>query len=273
MMRAAATAFAIALALAPVLSAQTPSSAAGGELTLDALTLDYATNRLAADRRSAFDTSAATIAAALAVETARFDLARHELRAARWYHRWRPKVDLFASVSMRGLAFPAISAQGFDPGYAAVARWPGDTWGVTVSWSLDQLLDRRPLHRARAEVRVAQARVELAAARREQQQRARRDRTIADQQRRRAEQRRADLAATQLRIQQRFLARKLAAHQELLRLAEMQYEQGEIAYGQLAQARLAVLSAEHAAATNSAQRAALDAGALPGQLVSADPDR
>ena len=47
----------------------------------------------------------------------------------------------------------------------------------------------------------------------------------------------------------------------------MQYEQGELGFTALAQARLAVLSAEHAAATNAAQLAALDAGASPDQLI------
>ena len=78
---------------------------------------------------------------------------RSELRAVSWHRRWRPKVDFFGSISARGYAFPAIGSQGYDPAHAAIAQWPGDTWGVTISWSLDQLLDRQPLHRARADVR------------------------------------------------------------------------------------------------------------------------
>jgi hypothetical protein len=247
------------LALAPVHAAW--AQPASG--VLDSFAIGYATGGLSAD------TSAAALAAGLAVETARLDLARSELRAVAWHRRWRPKVDFFGSVSARGFAFPAISSQGYDPAYAAIAQWPGDTWGVTISWSLDQLLDRRPLHRARADVRVAQARIELAAARREQQTRAERDRRLAAEKRQADEQRRARLVATQLRIQQEYEARRLTAVRELLALAEMQYEQGEMEYAQLAAARLAVLSAEHAAATTAAQLAALGAGASPNELVGA----
>ena len=251
MIRRAATILTLSFALASVSLAQ-PSDRA-----LDAFAMGLAA-----------DTSAAALAAGIAVETARLDLARSELRAVSWMHRWRPKVDFFGSVSARGYAFPAISSQGYDPAYAAIAQWPGDTWGVTVSWSLDQLIDRQPLHRARADVRVAEARIELAAARRQQQATAQRDRLIAEQKRADDERRRAALVAAQLHIQREYLSRKLDAHTELLRLAEMQYEQGELDFTSLAQARLSVLSAEHAAAINAAQLAALGDGASPDQLVS-----
>ena len=252
------------LTAAALLALACPLSAQPSDRTLDAFAMG-----LAADHRSAIDTSAAALAAGIAVETARLDLAKSELRAVSWMRRLRPKVDFFGSVSARGYAFPAISSQGYDPAHAAIAKWPGDTWGVTVSWSLDQLLDRQPLHRARADVRIAEARIRVAAARREQQATAQRDRLIAEQKRAGEERRRSALVAAQLRIQREYLSRKLDAHTELLRLAEMQYEQGELDFTSLAQARLSVLSAEHAAATNAAQLAALGSGASPDQLVSA----
>ncbi len=205
--------------------------------------------------------------AGLRVEQARLDLARSELRAVTGWRRWRPAADFFMSVSTRGIAFPSISSQGYDPAYAAIARWPGDTWGVTLSWSVDQILDRRPIDRARNAVRVAEARIDVYEARRQQQQARDRERVIARAEReaelreREAERvRRAELVAAQLRIEADFLARRLEAQRELLRLAEMKYDQGEIEYEALARSRLAVLSAEHACATNAARLTTLDAG-------------
>jgi hypothetical protein len=205
------------------------------------------------------DTSRAAATAALRVEEARLRLARQELGELAWFRRLRPRVDLFVSASMRGLAFPSISSQGYDPTYAAIARWPGDTWGVTASWSLDQLLDRRPLHRARAAVAVAEARVELHHARHAEREAAERERRLARAEREAEAHHRADLAARTLRIEAGFLARRLDAQRELLRLAEMKYDQGEADYESVARQRLAVLAAEHAQATNTARLAAIDA--------------
>lgn len=204
------------------------------------------------------DTSTAAATAALRVEQARLRLARRELGQLAWFRRLRPRIDLFVSVSTRGLAFPSISSQGYDPAYAAIARWPGDTWGVTVSWSLDQLLDRRPLYRARAAVDLAEARVELHHARRAQQEAARRERLLATARRDAEMRRRAALAAELLRTEAGFLARRLDAERELLRLAQMKYDQGDTDFEALARQRLAVLSAEHACATNTARLAAVE---------------
>ena len=223
-----------------------------------------------ADPLSELFLAADTSTAALRIEQARLDLARLELRAASGVSRFRPQLDFFLSVSTRGLAFPSISSQGYDPAYAAIARWPGDTWGVTASWSLEQLLDRRPVQRARNAVAVAEARIDLHHARRERQEAQARERLIAraereaDEREREAEQRRrADLAAVQLRIEADYLARRVEAQRELLRLAEMKYEQGDLDYEGLARGRLALLSAEHAQATNAARLATLRAGGDP----------
>ena len=208
--------------------------------------------------------------AGLRVERARLDLAQSELRAVTGWRRWRPAADFFVSMSTRGLAFPSISSQGYDPAYAAIARWPGDTWGVTLSWSIDQVLDRRPLDRARNAVAVAEARIDVYHARRQQSEARERQRVIAraerEAQRRQREaeqQRRADLVAQQLRIEADYLDRRLDAQRELLRLAEMKYDQSEIDYETLARTRLAVLSAEHACATNAARLATLAASGDP----------
>ena len=203
----------------------------------------------------------------------RLDLAQTELRAVTGWRRWRPAADFFVSMSTRGLAFPSISSQGYDPQYAAIARWPGDTWGVTLSWSVDQLLDRRPVDRARNAVEVAEARIDVYQARRAQQQARERERVIAraerqaDERERDAEElRRAELAAQQLRIEAGFLAQRVEAQQELTRLAQMKYDQGDLDYEGLARQRLALLSAQHAQATNAARLAVatalggLDAG-------------
>lgn len=214
------------------------------------------------------DTSRAAATAALRVEQARLRLAHQELAQLAWFRRLRPRLDLFVSVSTRGVAFPSISSQGYDPTYAAIARWPGDTWGVTASWSLDQLLDRRPLHRARAAVAVAEARVELHHARRAEREAADRERLLVRTEREATARRRADLAAEVLRTEADFLARRLDAQRELLRLAELKYDQGEADYEAVARQRLAVLSAEHACATNAARLTALEAS---GDGVGFDP--
>ena len=232
-------------------AAQAPSGGSAGALGADPL------STLAAFA----DTSAAAHQAALRIEAARLGVARHDLRAAGW-RRLRPRIDMFMSVSTRGLAFPSISSQGYDPAYAAIARWPGDTWGLTASWSLDQLLDRTPLHRARAAVDVAEARIELQRARHQQQRAAKRERRIAEAQRQAREDRAAQLVAHQLRTEATFLARRAGAQAELLRLAEMKYEAGELDYEALARQRLTLLAAEHAEATNAARLAALTAGGL-----------
>ncbi|OZC01382.1 hypothetical protein [Rubricoccus marinus] len=228
------------------------------------------------DPITALSLLADTSDAGLRVERARLDLAQSELRAVTGWRRWRPAADFFVSMSTRGLAFPSISSQGYDPAYAAIARWPGDTWGVTLSWSIDQVLDRRPVDRARNAVAVAEARIDAYQARREQQQARDRERVLAraqreaDRQERQAQaQRRADLVAAQLRIEAGFLARHLSAQRELLRLAEMKYEQSEIDYEALARSRLAVLSAEHACATVAARLATLSASGDPALALQA----
>ena len=224
------------------------------------------------------DTTEATAEASLRVEHARLALARHELRAATHWSRLRPQIDLYVSVSTRGLAFPSISTQGYDPAYAAIARWPGDSWGVTASWTLDQLLDKRPAHRARAAVAVAEARVDLHHARQD----ARRERDAAratadarreaDRQRREAEAlQRTRATRTLLASDAHFLQKRLDAQRELLRLAEMTYEQGETDYTALARARLAVLDAERAVALNAARLDALADGLSPADLALAAP--
>jgi hypothetical protein len=217
------------------------------------------------------DTTEATAEAALRVEHARLALARSELRQATHWSRLRPQVDLYLSVSTRGLAFPSISSQGYDPAYAAIARWPGDSWGLTVSWTLDQLIDRRPAHRARAAVAVAAARVDLHHARQEARRERDAARALAQAQRDREDRRRTEAAAALLRSEAGFLARRLDAERELLRLAEMTYEQGETDFAHLARRRLAVLSAEHAHAQNAARLEALTAGLDPDDLALTTP--
>ena len=208
---------------------------------------------------AATDTSHAAAQAALQVETARLTLARHELRAATHWSRLRPQVDLYLSVSTRGLAFPSISTRGYDPVYAAIARWPGDSWGLTVSWTLDQLLDRRPIRRARAAVAVAEGRVALHHARQQQREEAARERALAQARREAEQERRAAAARALLVADAPFLRDRLDAQRELLRLAEMTYEQGETDYAHLARQRLAVLDAQRALALHAARLAALDA--------------
>ena len=217
------------------------------------------------------DTTEATAQAALRVEHARLALARHEHRQATSLARLRPRLDVYVSVATRGLAFPSISSQGYDPDYAAIARWPGDAWGVTVSWTLDQLLDRRPIHRARAAVAVAEARVDLHHARHQARRERETARALAQAARDREHTRRAEAAVALLRVESGFLARRLDAERDLLRLAEMTYQQGETDYAHLARRRLAVLSAEHAHARNAARLDALSAGLDPADLALTTP--
>ena len=204
--------------------------------------------------------------AALRIEAAHLALARAELATVTSWQRWRPQLGVYVSLSTRGLAFPAVAAQGYDPAYAAVARWPGDAWGLSLSWNADQILDRRPALRARAAADVAALRVELVHARRadgrarQAQQDARALALAHDRADRRARDvRRAALAADALRVETGFLTRRLTAQQDLLRLAEMRYAQGALDYEALARQRLATLAAEHALATAASRLAALDA--------------
>ncbi|MEL6616462.1 MAG: hypothetical protein AAFQ43_12040 [Bacteroidota bacterium] len=217
--------------------------------------------RASVDALSALvDTSDAAADAALRVEVARLALARADLRAATGWQRLRPRVDLYVSVSTRGLAFPSVSTEGYDPVYAALARWPGDSWGVTASWTLDQLLDRGPARRARAGVAIAEARVDLHDARRRQREAHSRERELAQARRQAERQERTQAARALLAADAPFLRQRLAAQRELLRLAELSYEQGDVGYTHLARQRLAVLDARRAVALNAARRAALDAG-------------
>ena len=251
--------------LLPLALALTASPLAWGQ-TLDGLA------PTPADALAALtDTTEATAEAALRVEHARLALARHELRATTHWSRLRPQIDLYLSVSTRGLAFPAISSQGYDPAYAAIARWPGDSWGLTVSWTLDQLIDRRPAHRARAAVAVAEARVDLHHARQEARRERDAARALAQAEREQERRQRAEAATALLRSEGGFLQRRLDAERELLRLAEMTYEQGETDFAHLARRRLAVLSAEHAHAQNAARLGALTAGLDPADLALTTP--
>lgn len=247
-----------------VLVAAGPLAAQG--LVPDSGALTLGTDALYAD----------TSSAALRIEHVRLALARTELRALSTWQRLRPSLNTFLSVSTRGIAFPSISSQGYDPAYAAIARWPGDTWGLTLSWSADQLLDRRPVERARAAVALAEARVDLVHARRaeqdarDRQQALARAERLADERQRdaRAIQRAAHAAAL-LRVESGFLDSRLTAQRDLLRLAEMTYAQGTLGYEALARQRLAVLAAEHAVAANAARLAA----ALEGDVLTpTNPD-
>ena len=88
---------------------------------------------------------------------------------------------------------------------------------------------------------------------------------VADRERRRAHDR------ARLTDERAFLARRLDAQRELLRLAETDYELGDGAYAALARQRLAVLEAEHALVRCDHQLAALDAGLDPSPLADALP--
>ncbi len=213
-----------------------------------------------------------TSAAALRIETARLDLARAELAALSRWQRLRPSLSAFVSLSTRGLAFPAVSSQGFDPAYAALARYPGDAWGLTLSWNAEALLDRRPLVRARAAVTLAHARLDLAHARRDEAAARDRARDRDRAERLAAARRRTARAAAELRVEASFLARRLDAQRELLRLAEMTHAQGEGGFEALARQRLAVLAAEHAAASNAARLVTLDAALADPAALAADDD-
>ena len=217
------------------------------------------------------DTTEATAQASLRVEQARLALARQDLRRTTHWSRLRPQVNLYVSVATRGLAFPSISSQGYDPAYAAIARWPGDSWGLTASWSLDQILDRRPTDQARAAVAVAEARISLHQARRDARHQREAALAFARAERDRQRRQRTQAAADLLRSEAGFLARRLDAQRELLRLAEMTYDQGETTFAALARQRLAVLTAEHAHGQNAARLRALTAGLDPSDLALAPP--
>lgn len=188
-----------------------------------------------------FDTHHATRTtlptALVLLEHARVDAARLAYRQARSWKRLLPNVNVHASLSTRGHVFPALSSIGYDPAYAALQQWPGDTWGVSVSWRLDQLMDTRARETAEAAYHTALRARDVALARLEAEARAHR------------EQRQADSLEAALRLaaladEMRLAQEERAILADLLRLARLRYEAAEIPYETLQRARLALLAKE-----------------------------
>jgi outer membrane protein TolC len=197
------------------------------------------------------DTALSVLLATMEVERARLDRARLEAAEAASWRARLPSLSSFASLSTRGHVFAPVRSDGYDPRYAEIARWPGDSWGLTASWSLDRL-DPAPRRRARAALSEAEARFALAEARTEA---ARLETRHRDRERR--------LARERLDQEVAFLADRLALERELLRLAEHDFEHGDGSYATLVQRRLATRSAEYALARAETLREAAEGGQLP----------
>lgn len=171
------------------------------------------------------------------LDAARLAEARIEYAQAHSWKRRLPSFNLYASLATRGVAFPAITAEGFDPLYAALQRWPGDTWGLTVTWRLDQLLDRRARARTAASLATAQARLQATRARLDAER---------DEKTRQAQ---ADslYAAFRLKALADNLRRAREEHAillDLLHLVRLRFDDGEAEYEAVQRARLAVLAKE-----------------------------
>lgn len=169
------------------------------------------------------------------LENARVEQARRAYQQARSWKRLLPSVNLHAALSTRGHVFPAVSAQGYDPAYAALQKWPGDAWGLSISWRLDQVLDTRAKENAEAAYRTARLQRDVAIAR------------LVEEHQKARQERRADSLATALHLQALADEERLALEEQsilvdLLRLARMRYESAEITYEALQRARLAVLA-------------------------------
>ena len=169
------------------------------------------------------------------LENARVEEARLAYEQARSWKRLLPSVNLHAALSTHGHVFPAVSSQGYDPAYAAVQQWPGDTWGLSVSWRLDQLIDTRARKNAEAAYHTALLQRDVALAR------------IEEEQHEAQRQHHADSLAARLRLdaladELRLALEEQSILQDLLRLARLRYESAEITYEALQRARLALLA-------------------------------
>ena len=161
---------------------------------------------------------------------------------------------------------PRRLVPGLRPHYAAIARWPGDTWGLT------RLVEPRPAPRPpphpprrgrhRASPRPASTSTTRAVSSARPPPAS--GSSLGPSGRPRAPSATSGPAPTP--CAPASASRPTSSpdastlQRELLRLAEMKYDQGEIDYEALARQRAALLAAEHAHATNAARLAALDAG-------------
>ena len=244
---------------------------------LNALAFGLGTAALPARAQPAPD----TLTAALRYEDVAVAVARDAARAATSWRRLLPKVRAFASASARGFVFtPADPSGGLDPYAAALARWPGDTWGLTLSWDLDQALDDRTRRAARGAVALAEARRALTRARVVEAERegvrraaeraaAEAARAATDRRRRADEAAALDRRAAALVVQRPFADAERAARHDLTRAAELAHRMGTGAFADLVRARLALLDADRALARLDADAA--DVAARRARLT-ASPD-
>ena len=162
---------------------------------------------------------------------------RVELAETGW-RRFVPSVRFNMAFSNRSLLFSPVidpndsAANGSTPN---ASLWqPSDSWTLALSWRLDDLINPLPRRRAQADVRIAEANMEWAVHQRNQARQA-------ESLRRSREQEHQHLQMEQMALLLNLLEEKRAIQQDLLALAELKYEQGELSFEGLAASRLAML--------------------------------
>lgn len=178
-----------------------------------------------------------TSQASLRYHEAQVEKARLTLREASGWRRLVPTVRFNARAGASNYAFLPADAGGFqtDP---ALQRWPRDTWSLSAGWQLDDLLlARTARRRAAADLTAATAQLDAARARHV---------TVVRTDSLRAASHHAQTVrrAERLAAQHALLEQEHAVEDDLLRLARLRYDRGEVDFEALATRRLAALRAE-----------------------------
>lgn len=180
--------------------------------------------------------------------------ARVDLAATGW-RRLLPSVRFGLTFSNRSLLFSPVGPSGdANASDASVSDTDASLWQLAGNWTLSlslpagNLLDTTPRRRARAAVRVAEANWDWAVHQRTQAQR---EATLRHK--------RQLLDAEHLILLLEMLNKKRLIEEDLLQLALLKYEQGELSFEGLAAAKLGLLELERqiAVATHNLKMAQL----------------
>ena len=158
----------------------------------------------------------------------------HRARIARQQRsrdRFLPQVQFTVTTRNQHMVFlPAASDF-----RAAAPQWPSDTWTITFTWSLTDLLNPAPLRQARINEEIRAIDLERVRQRR---------RTIREQeaQQQTRELERLDLEITQLQERDANLGAQERLRQRLLALVSLRYENGEVDFETYTSQQLALLN-------------------------------
>ena len=158
----------------------------------------------------------------------------HRARLARQQRsraRFLPQVQFtFTTRNQQMIFLPA--ANDFR---ASAPQWPSDTWTITFTWSLTDLLNPAPLRQARVNEQIREIDLERVRQRR---------RTIREQeaQQQTRDLERLTLEINQLRERDENLAAQERLRQRLLALVALRYENGEVDFETYTAQQLALLN-------------------------------